>query len=87
MLNMITIIDELIKNSKNVTFPIKITSEVTRIKYIITKINDYSIFYRQLCGSTYSSERESAITNWNLSFLIQLNALLKELQQGNIWED
>lgn len=85
---MITLINEIITNSKYVNLPIEITSKVTKITYLIVKIDEYSIFYKERFGNTYSSVHDSPLINWNQSFLMQLNGLLKELiQQGNIWED
>jgi hypothetical protein len=84
---MITLIDQIITNSKYVNFPIEITSKKTNITYLITKIDEKNIFYKQKYGTFYSSVRDSLLINWNQIFLMQLNALLKELQQGSIWED
>jgi hypothetical protein len=85
---MITLINKIIVNSKYVNFPIKITSETTKITYLIVKIDNNSIFYKEKFRDTYSCVRDSLLNYWNKPFLIQLNKLLKELiQQGNIWED
>ena len=83
---MTTLINEIITISKYVDFPIEITSKRTNITYLIAKIDENAIYYKEKHGSSYTNVHDAPLINWNKFFLSQLKKEL-ELKQRNIWDD